>query len=236
MAKKKATKKKSVQNPYCPVPGCRAKAPHASDSLVSTLITIMGDPRRLTMLARTGMTQLLISMERDWADKRQFSWFCRMRQPEELYYKTLYAVFFASEKELHHMLSGDLPNSLIPYYTKVNEELYGGKWKLTDALPGLPTGSALNTTMEVLHSGAHTAFSALLTGYAFATNANLHPYAEKLHLKILRNVERFDWIHRLFMKGHTKQEVLHKFKNDANWRDELEQLKAESTQGGGSKS
>lgn len=229
-------KKKSVPNPHCPVPGCRTKAPHTSDTTVSNFIKIFEDPRRLTALARTGMSQLLLSMQQDWAGKREFAWFCRIRQTEELYFKTLYAVFFASEKELHHMISGELPNSLIPYYTKVNNELYAGRGQLTEDLPGLQTGSVLSTTMEVLHSGAHTAFSALLTGYAFSTNTNLHPYVEKLHWKVNRNIERFDWLHRLFMKGRTKQELIDKFKSDVKWRDELEQLRAESTQGGGSKS
>jgi len=172
------------------------------------------------------MAQLLISMQDDWNGKRTFAWFCRIRQSEELLYKTLYALFFASEKELHHMMSGELPNSIIPYYTKVNDELYAGRGKLTEELPGLPTGSVLNTALEILHSGAHTAFSALITGYAFATNKKLGPYAGKLHWKIETNVDRLDWAHRLFKKGLTKQEVLRKFKNSCHWRDELEQLKA----------
>jgi hypothetical protein len=122
-------KKKSIPNPHCPVPGCRTKAPHASDSTVSNFVKILGDPIRLTLFARTGMSQLLISMQQDWAGKREFAWFCRIRQTEELLYKTLYALFFASKKEAHHMMSGELPNSLIPYYTKVNEELYAGRGK-----------------------------------------------------------------------------------------------------------
>lgn len=183
----------------------------------------------MTAFARTGMSQLLISMEQDWSRKLQFAWFCRIRQTEELLYKTLYAIFFASEKELHHMLSGDLPNSLVPYYTKVNDVLYGGRGKLTEKLPGLPKDSVLNTALEVLHSGAHTAFSALLTGYAFATKPDLHPYVDKLHQKVHTNVDRLDWLHRLFLKGLSKQQVLDKFRTDRRWRDEL----AEMVSGGG---
>ena len=114
------------------------------------LIKTFEDPGQMTLFARVGMSQLLISMQEEWKGKRQFAWFCRMRQPEELFYKTLYALFFASEKELHHMLSGDPPTSLIPYYLKVNDELYAGKGKLTEELPGLPADSALNTAMETL--------------------------------------------------------------------------------------
>ena len=136
-------KKKSTPNPHCPVPGCRTKAPHASDALVSMLIKTFEDPGQMTLFARVGMSQLLISMQEDWKGKRQFAWFCRMRQPEELFYKTLYAVFFACEKELHHMLSGEPPTSLIPYYVKVNDELYAGKGKLTEELPGLPATAHL---------------------------------------------------------------------------------------------
>lgn len=219
-------KRKPIPNPHCPVRGCKTKAPHASDPTVSNFIKIFEDPVRLTLFARTGMAQLLISMRQDWEGKRQFAWFCRIRQTEELLYKTLYAVFFAPEKELHHMMSGDPPNSIIPYYTRVNIELYGGRGKLTEELPGLPSGSVLNTAMEVMHSGAHTAFSALLSGYAFATNANLKPYVEKLHWKIETNVGRIDWVHRLFAEGLTKAEVLDKFKNNRDWRAELATLNA----------
>jgi hypothetical protein len=200
--------KKPKANPHCPVLGCRTKAPHASDSAVSTFIRVFEDPVRLTSFAHTGMSQLLISMEDDWKGKRQFSWFCRMRQPEELFYKILYAVLFASEKELHHMLSGEYPNSIIPYYTKVNDELYAGRGKLTEELPGLPANSVLNTALEMLHSGAHTSFSALLSGYAFATNPALQPSVEKLHWKVKTNVDRLDWVHRLFAKGLTREDVL----------------------------
>src|SRR5215510_63405 len=98
-------KNKSAPNPHCPVAGCRTTAPHASDSTVANFLKIFEDPRRMTGLARTGMSQLLVSMDQDWSRKLQFAWFCRIRQTEELLYKTLYAVFFASEKELHHMLS-----------------------------------------------------------------------------------------------------------------------------------
>jgi hypothetical protein len=134
-------------------------------------------------------------------------------------------VFFASKAELDHMLSGEPPNSFVPYYTKVNAELYESKGKLTEVLPGLSPNDALNTTLDMLHSGAHTAFSALLSGYAFATNPALQPYVEKLHRKVEINVHRLDWVHRLLVKGLTKSEVLEKFKTERKWRDELEQLK-----------
>jgi hypothetical protein len=218
-------KKKPIPNPHCPVRGCKTRAPHASDRTVADFIKILADPTRLTLFARAGMAQLLISMEPDWNGKRQFAWFCRIRQTEELFYKALYALFFASERELHHIISGEQPNSLIPYYRTVNDELYAGRGKLTEPLPGLSPDSILSTAVEVLHSGAHTAFSALLTGYAFATNKNLEPYVGQLHQKIATNVDRIDWVHRLFAKGLSKDEVLRKYKNDRRWRDELARLK-----------
>lgn len=222
-------KKKPNVNPHCPVPGCRTKTPHINDTAVAMLVKIFDDPVHLTVFVRTAMTQLLLSMQDDWKNKRQFAWFCRMRQPEELFYKTLYAIFFASAEERHHMISGEMPNGIVPYYTKVNNELYAAKGKLTETLPGLPPDSVLNTPLEVLHSGAHTAFSALLTGYAFATNPKLEPYVDKMHMKVEINVHRIDWIHRLFLKGHTRHEILQKFKNDLTWRDELAKLKADAT-------
>jgi hypothetical protein len=222
---KTMAKKKSKPNPHCPVAGCRTKAPHASDQTVSNCIKVFEDPKGMTVLVRTGLSQLLVSIIQDWNGKRTFAWFCRIRQTEELFYKTLYALFFASVKELHHMVSGEPPNSIVPYYTKVNDELYAGRGQLTEKLPGLPANSVLNTPLEMLHSGAHTAFSALISGYAFATNEKLQPYAEKLHWKITMDVDRIDWVHRLFLKGLTKQEVLSKYKNDRHWQNELAEIR-----------
>jgi hypothetical protein len=212
-------------NPHCPVLGCKAKSPHANDPAVSLFIRIFKDPIQLTEFARNGMSELLGAMRQDWEQKRHFAWFCRTRQPEELLYRTLYALFFASEMELHHMMSNETPTSLTPYYTKVNDELYGGRGKITEELPGLSSDSVLNTPLKFLHSGAHTAFSALITGHAFSTNFDLQPYAEKLHSKTEINVNRLDWIQRQFVTGLTKDEVREKFRNDRNWRDELKKLK-----------
>jgi hypothetical protein len=218
-------KKKHKLNPHCPVVGCKAKAPHAIDRTVSDFIKVFGDPTRLTWFARLGMSQLLISMQQDWDGKREFAWFCRIRQTEELFYRTLYAVFFASEAELPHIMSGEQPNSIIPCYRKVNDELYMGRGGLTEELPGLGPDSILNTPLDLLHSGAHTAIAALMSGLAFARNADLHPYVDKLHWKVRINVDRLDWIHKLFANGANKDAVLKKYKEDRNWRDELETLK-----------
>ena len=50
------------------------------------------------------------------------------------------------------MMSGKQPDSLTPYYRKVNDELYAGRGKLTEELQGLPPDSVLNTTLEVLQA------------------------------------------------------------------------------------
>src|SRR5216683_2951661 len=103
-------KRKSRVNPHCPVPGCKTDKPHADDPIMEGLIHEFAPPDKLTFWVLHAMAELRDSICRDLADKKIFAWHTRLRQPEELYIRTLYALFIAGEKELQHILSGAMPN------------------------------------------------------------------------------------------------------------------------------
>ena len=73
------------------------------------------------------MAELRESICRDLTENKIFAWYSRLRLPEELYIRTLYALFIATDKELIHILSGATPNGLSPLYSKVNEVVFEGR-------------------------------------------------------------------------------------------------------------
>ena len=81
---------------------------------------------------RSAIAELGRSISRDLAEGKYFAWFTRMRQPEELYVRTVYALFIATEKELHHIISGETPNGLAGYYRAVNKIVFEGRGLLLD--------------------------------------------------------------------------------------------------------
>jgi hypothetical protein len=155
-------------NPHCPVPGCKAKAPHAGDQTVQGLIQEFAPPAKLSFWVLHGMVELRDSICRDLVENKIFAWHTRLRQPEELYIRTLYALFIAEEKELHHILSGDMPNGLSGLYSKVNSLIFEGRGLLQVSQPGLTYGTF--TPMDTLNDGAHVSFPAFMTCTGLARN------------------------------------------------------------------
>lgn len=120
MAKKKI-------NRNCPVPGCRASKPHADDPIVKGLILQFASPEQMTLWTRVAMGELAESICRELEENKVFAWYSRLRLPEELYIRTLYALFVATEEELPHILSGAPPNGLSDLYSRVNDVVFEGR-------------------------------------------------------------------------------------------------------------
>jgi len=123
---------------HCPVSGCQTTKPHADDPIVKGLILAFALPEKMTLWARTAMAELSESICRDLMAKKVFAWHSRLRQPEELYIRTLYALFIATEKELHHILSGDTPNGLSRLYEELTRLFFrvGDYCKLANLVSG----------------------------------------------------------------------------------------------------
>ncbi len=102
----KKQKKKKI-NPHCPVPGCRTKQSHDADPIVKAIILQFAAPEKMTAAVLNAMANLAVSICRDYTEQNFFAWNTRLRQPEELYIRTLYALFIATKEELPHILSGE---------------------------------------------------------------------------------------------------------------------------------
>ena len=96
-----------------------------------------------------------------------------MRQPEELYFRTLYILFIASDGEIPHILSGDLPNSFSQIYNAVNEAILEGRGEMTEVKPGMVSGEF--RMIDNLNDGAHVGFGAMQMIVNIAQNPSTDP-------------------------------------------------------------
>lgn len=165
-------------------------------------------PDKMAGWVCAAISELGQSMQRDWTEKKAFAWLSRLRQPEELYIRTLYALFIANEKELHHIISGDPPNGISPLYDKVNEVIFGGKGILTTMEPGLNFGSF--KPMEFLHQGAHTSFAAFMTAIAVVQHPKSLPadFVERYDDHLRTYCAYLKYMEDMFKAGKSKQDVL----------------------------
>lgn len=197
---------KKKLNPHCPVSGCRTTKPHADDPMVKGLILAFAPPEQMTLWVRTAMAELSESICRDLMAKKVFAWHSRLRQPEELYIRTLYTLFIASEAELHHILSGDMPNGLSRLYEGVNRLVFEGRGLLQVSLPGLSFGTF--KPMDTLNDGAHASFRAFLTCIGFARNPQNLPSPDKYCEHLAMYCRYLDYMHGMFKAGRQKADVL----------------------------
>jgi hypothetical protein len=86
-------------NANCPVSGCRTTAPHVDDATVKALMIAFAPPAEMTKWTLAAMAELAESICRDLENKKVFAFHTRVRQPEELYIRTLYTLFVASDEE-----------------------------------------------------------------------------------------------------------------------------------------
>jgi hypothetical protein len=75
----------SKRNPFCVVPGCKAKQPHMDDPIVQGLHKEFSDPIRLTSWVKAALGELINSIHSDLKANRLLAYMSRWRQPEELF-------------------------------------------------------------------------------------------------------------------------------------------------------
>jgi hypothetical protein len=202
----KSVQQKKKENPHCPVPGCRTKQPHADDQIVKGMIAEFGPPAKMVSWVRSAIAELGRSISRDLSEGKYFAWFTRMRQPEELYVRTLYALLIATEKELHHIISGETPNGLAGYYRSVNKIVFEGRGLLLDDQPGLSYGTF--KPMETLHDGAHVSFKAFLTVIGMKKNPEFLPSQQTYVQHLVTYCKYLDYMEEMFNAGKEKKHVL----------------------------
>jgi hypothetical protein len=192
-------------NPFCPVSACTTDKPHTDDFLVKALVDRFAAPDKCLSWVLAGMAELRDSVTDDVQKNRLFSWYTRMRQPEELYFRTLYILFLASDEEVPHILSGDLPNSFSKIYKAVNESILEGRGEVMEVKPGLVSGEF--RTIDNLNDGAHVGFGAL---QMIASIAQKPEYTPDLagYLKHLETYcDRINYMRQLFEAGRPKDVV-----------------------------
>ena len=153
-----STKKKPVKL-HCPVRGCHATQPHTDDPLIKALVLRYTGPDRLLGWVQASLDQIHDSIVDDYNRNRHFGWITRLRQIEELYFRTLYITFLTPDDQIPHWLSGEPPISFTRIYKAVNEQILKGRGRLTDVQTD--TGLYLFTPMNWLHSGGHANYTAM---------------------------------------------------------------------------
>jgi hypothetical protein len=201
-------KKKAKVNPNCPVPRCKAKAPHLGDPVVAALVHNFSDLAKVAEWTCASIAELGKSMADDLAAGRHFALITRTRQKEELYIRALYAIFIADSGEVAHIMSDATPNSFSEMYRKVNNLIFGEKGILEVSHPGLTSGSF--TAMGTINSGAHASFSAMLMVVGLVKNPQyLAAFTDgKYFDHISVYCSYLDHARKLFAAGKNKDTVL----------------------------
>jgi len=199
-------KKQKKVNPHCPVNGCRTNKPHDDDPIVKGLIREFAPPEKMTLWTRVAMAELTESICRDLAENRIFAWYSRLRLPEELYIRTLYALFIATDRELIHILSGATPNGLSPFYSKVNEVVFEGRGLMQVSHPGL--NQRTFKPIEFLHEGAHGSFRAFMACIGLSRNPQNLPRTERHREHLAKYCAYLNYMHEMFKAGKEKKHVL----------------------------
>lgn len=200
-------KKNETNNPFCPVPGCKTKERHRDDPLIKALLTAFSDPARHAMWVLSAITELARSINHDFAAGRIFAAMSRSRQPEELYFRSLYAIFLASPDELAHIVSGKTPNSFSRYYREVNKAILEGRGALEKIQPGRSFGSF--TAMETINNHAHVSYPALGETIGLVRQPEyLTGVPEKLLKHHFTYVIYLDHAQKLFEAGRDKKTVM----------------------------
>jgi hypothetical protein len=185
-------------------------APHTNDPVVAGLMLMFSSVEQLAYWSMMSMVDLRNSVIRDMEEGRLFAWQTRIRQVEEIYFKALYSAFFATPEELPHILSGAMPNSVVPIYRKVNDEILKGSGEWEVSKPGLT--SVQFTPLSILHSAAHASYAAMMTAISCARQPEQLAVMQEKFIKHLNTYcDRLEYMYKMFAAGRDKQTVLDAF-------------------------
>jgi hypothetical protein len=173
--------------------------------LIKALAERFSQPDKCLQWVQGAMIEIQASMAADTENGRVFAWYTRMRQVEELYFKTLYILFLASDQEAIHILSGQMPNSFSAIYDKVNKAIMNGRTGLKEIKPGLVDGEFC--MFDVINDGAHVGFGAM----QMVVNLNENPESLGFLPGYMKHVEnyiiRINYMRQMFEAGKDKETV-----------------------------
>jgi hypothetical protein len=165
----------------------------------------------MTAWTLAAMVELAESICRDLEAKKVFAFHTRIRQPEELYIRALYALFIASDAEIPHILSGATTNGLAGYYREVNRVVFEGRGLLLVQQPGQSYGTF--APVDTLHDGAHVSFRSFLTCIGCIRNPENLPAPDRYCKHLRTYCDYLNYMHQAFKAGKSKEDVLVGVKN-----------------------
>ena len=194
-------------NPNCAISGCRASQPHLAGKHVAILMDwITNKPHEMVGLIAGGLTDLVNSACNDLRNNNALGFIARLRQIQELYLRGLYLLLLAEPSEQAHMLSGDTPNGIKGYYTKVNDLIFHNQIAWDTELPGL-SGDTF-TIFETLHEGAHVSFKSLLMARGFLQSADAEKTVQQTANQLNNRLKVLQYIQGMLKSGKSREQVL----------------------------
>ncbi len=182
-----------------------------------------------------GLAHLGNSACNDLGNRNAFGFLTRQRQIQELYIKTLYLLLMAEQAEQAHMVSGEMPNSMVAYYRRVNNLIFHKQNDWEAITPGLNDDTF--TIMETLHDGAHVSFRSLLMARGFYDHPGLTMTPERFAEYIKKLIGKLQYMHGMFSGGHSKEDVLggmQAMHQPVSYWEEQQRLARENDQANGS--
>ncbi|MDE3187730.1 MAG: hypothetical protein KGM96_09435, partial [Acidobacteriota bacterium] len=162
-------------------------------------------PDKCLSWVQASLSELRDSMIDDYNNNRLIGWLTRIRQVEEVYFRTLYILFLAAEEEAPHILAGDYPNSFGFVYNRVNEEILFGRGELTNPKAGLSLGEF--KPMDILNAGAHVGFRAMQMVVLISQHSSRPPNIGGYLKHVGVYIDRIDHMRKLFEAGRDKETV-----------------------------
>jgi hypothetical protein len=198
--------KKEQPNLHCPVAGCRTKQPHLDDPIVQGLMREFAPAEKMTRWTLAAMLELRDSICRDLRENKLFAFHTRIRQPEEIYIRTLYTLFVATEPELPHILSGATPNGMAGLYREVNRVVFEGRGLLLEKRAGRQGGTF--APIDTLHDGAHASYRSFLTCIGWSLSPQDVPKPEVYCKHLDTYCGYLNYMNGMFKAGKEKEHVL----------------------------
>jgi hypothetical protein len=193
------------------VPGCKAARPHLENEVVQGIIRAFSDPVQLTSWVKMCIAELRNSVADDIKSGRLYGYITRWRQPEELYYRTLYVLFVAEENAVPHVLSGEMSNGFVAIWRRVNEVVFEGRGTLEKPQPGLMSGEF--TAMETINSNAHASFASIITCIGLVRNPEYQKNIPQHLDHWARLCDYLNCMEGMFRAGKSKEHVLAGLRN-----------------------
>lgn len=200
--------KRNQANPYCPVHGCRTKSPHTGAAHVRALLAQR--PETIVLWTKLCMVELIQSVIADLNAPgvgRVFAYLTRWRDPEELYYRALYALLIAPHEHLPHIFSGEMPNGFSAIWREVNAVIHEGRGTLLKEQTD-PGGNTF-TPMDLLNQNAHNSYFTMLMTFGVVQSGSEWKLRVQKHVESWqRRVEYLNHIEGLFRVGRDETVVL----------------------------